>query len=88
MALDELAKIHLLEKPLGKIARHQGLSRRQLMKVAGIAALIGDSGGHHDHRATAAQLDGPAGQVARPARNAAAVCANWVFASSGFVFDR
>jgi hypothetical protein len=40
IVLAELSKSHLLEKPIEKTQTPQGLSRRQLMKVAGIAALI------------------------------------------------
>jgi hypothetical protein len=40
IALGELAKSHLLERPIEKSETSGALSRRQLMKVAGIAALI------------------------------------------------
>ena len=40
IALDELTKSHLLENPIEKLETAKSLSRRQLMKFAGIAALI------------------------------------------------
>jgi len=40
IALEELAIARLLERPIDKLLTTNGVSRRQLMKVAGIAALI------------------------------------------------
>ena len=40
IALEELAMAHLLEKPIDKPLTTNRVSRRQLMRVAGIAALI------------------------------------------------